>query len=290
MTETTIAAVGELKEYIMEITYIYHSCFLVRTERWSMLFDYFTDPSAADPALPEQLFASIPKERPFYIVISHHHKDHYTPKVFAWHERHPDVRYIISKEVARFARHHIHPDSRFKGIKADPDRVFVLKAGETYRDSMLRIDAFGSTDCGCSWLVTPLDMEGKEAGKEKTLFHAGDLNAWIWIEESTKKEVEAAMRDFNAILDTIGEKTDRIGYCMFPVDSRIGTHWYMGAETIVRRFRVDHFFPMHFTLADSEEGLRKRMEDACRFDLYANPSYGEYIALTTPYTGYRDAH
>lgn len=272
----------------MEIIYIHHSGFLVITERMSLLFDYFTDPTAADPSRPSPLFERISREKPLYIVISHHHKDHYNPCVFGWGELHPDIHYIISKEVARFARHYLRPDSLYKGVKAAPGSVNVLRPGDRYEDEYLRVDAFGSTDCGCSWLITPIGTDGTPYPAARSIFHAGDLNAWIWIEESTEAEVKGAVRDYERILDDIGSATERIGYCMFPVDSRIGTHWYMGAEIMVRRFSIDHFFPMHFTLADTPELLRQRMLDACAFDLYANTEYGEYIALTTPYTGYRD--
>lgn len=266
----------------MKITYIYHSCFLIETDEYSMVFDYWQDPTSSDGTTPRFL-QSLDRTKPFYVVVSHHHKDHFNPAIFSWGECHPDVRFVISREVERFARHYLNPASHYKGRKPNPEKVTVMKAGETHSDGIIEIEAFGSTDCGCSWLIRPEGKE-KQTADEQSIFHAGDLNAWIWIDESTEAEVNKAIGDYKAILNKIAEATERIGYCLFPVDSRIGTHWYMGAEMIVRKIRISHFFPMHFTLADSEAEKRQRIEDACRFELYANPAYGEYIALTTPYT------
>ena len=48
---------------------------------------------------------------------------------------------------------------------------------------MLRIQAFGSTDVGISFLI---HLQGK------SIFHAGDLNNWHWSEESTEQEIRKA--------------------------------------------------------------------------------------------------
>ena len=268
----------------MEITYIHHSCFLAQGDKFSILFDYWTDPTTTDARHPRFL-DTVRRDCPLYVFVSHHHKDHFNQAIFRWASEHPDIRYILSDDIARFARHYLRSESSYRGPKPNPDQVKVLKPGENYKDDILEIHAFGSTDCGCSWLVTPTDESG-QPDKSESIFHAGDLNAWIWIEESTPEEVEEATSAYSKILKEIANTTGRIGYCLFPVDSRIGSHWYLGAEMIVREIAVDHFFPMHFTLADCEEEKRKRIEDACRFDLYANRKHGEYIALTTPYTGY----
>lgn len=268
----------------MQITYINHSSFLVQASEYSAVFDYWAGQTGESPENPG-LLSIVPTDRPFYVFVSHHHKDHFSPAVFGWCLRHPDVRYVLSYDTARFARHYLNPASHYKGIKPDPSKVSVMRPGDRWSDGIVDVEAFGSTDCGCSWLVAPSSVSGDER-EAQSVFHAGDLNAWIWIDESTPEEVREATEAFEAVLDSIAGRLSRIGYCMFPVDSRIGTHWYMGAEMLVRKLRIDRFFPMHFTLGDNEGELRRRVADACSFGLYANRAYGEYIALTTPYTSF----
>lgn len=244
-----------------------------------MVFDFWKDPVSGDAETPCFL-DFIPAARPLYVVVSHHHKDHFTPAIFKWSLRHPDVRYILSKETARFARHYITPGSLYRGMKAAPEKVTVMRPGDHYEDSLLCMDAFGSSDCGNSWLVT---FDGVRA------FHAGDLNAWLWKDESTVAEVDEAMQGFVKILDDVAAVADTIDYCMFPVDSRIGTDYYTGAQVIADRFFIRRFFPMHFCLGENDMEIQRRRADAFRFDLYANHDRGEYIALAAPYALYAQA-
>ena len=55
----------------MKITYIYHSCFLVETDRFYYLFDYEKGP------LPEMNVT-----KPVYVLSSHGHADHYNAGIF----------------------------------------------------------------------------------------------------------------------------------------------------------------------------------------------------------------
>lgn len=64
-----------------------------------------------------------------------------------------------------------------------------INKGDVYEDPNIRIEAFGSTDVGISFLI---DLQGIR------LFHAGDLNNWHWSEESTPQEIRKAEGDFLA--------------------------------------------------------------------------------------------
>lgn len=119
------------------------------------------------------------------------------------------------------------------------------------------------------------------------MFHAGDLNAWVWKDESTPAEVNAAMNAYLECLRPIAEAAPRLDIAMMPVDSRLGRDYWEGAAELVRRIDVAHFFPMHFELADDAATLRRRHADAARFEAYANPDRGEYISLLSPYSAFR---
>ncbi len=267
-----------LKEMI-EITYIFHDCFVVETPELAIVFDFWKDPSSKHGDLPAFIKA-IDKQKPLYVFVSHHHKDHYTKKIFEWACSGYNIKYILSKDVAKFARHILEERSTYNGPKPTHDQTIIIGEGETFMDDLIKVEAYGSTDIGNSYYI-----EINPSCKDKiSLFHAGDLNAWIWKDESTEEEVEKALQDYKDILKKIVTNHKEIDYVMFPVDSRIGTDYFTGAKLFVREIDVKHFFPMHFELGESEEELRRRAADAAKVDLYANKERGEYICLQTPYS------
>ena len=266
---------------MMRLTYIWHDCFLYEDKRLAMVFDFWKDPlrmntdaeASTESHLPVFL-KNIDRGKPLYVFVSHHHKDHYVKEIFDWSKDFPCIHYIFSKDTAKFARHIISPTSTYAGTKPSPEAVTILKPGETYSDSLMKVEAFDSTDIGNSYAV--------ETGGE-TIFHAGDLNAWVWKDESTEEEVNAAIAAFEKILDAIAQKYPVMDIAMFPVDSRIGRDYFTGAAMFVRKIDVRHFFPMHFGLGTPEEQTKYQL-DAAAVERYANPERGEYICLQAPYS------
>lgn len=251
------------------VTYVFHSCFAVQTSRCNMVFDYWRDPASAEPRFIDDL----DPEKPLYVFVSHHHKDHFNPEIFGWARRFLRVKYVLSRDAVRAGRHFITPGTLYKGPnRVSPDKVAQLEPGGRYADGLVSVEAFGSTDIGCSYMV---ETDGRR------IFHAGDLNAWIWKDESTPEEIAEALGSFNRIIDSIAGRTDAFDVAMFPVDPRLGTDFYEGARIFVRRFRVATFLPMHFTLADLPGMQLDYVAAASRFADYANPGHGQYIALTT---------
>ena len=61
----------------------------------------------------------------------------------------------------------------------DPSSVIAMSDFDHYEDEIISVNTFPSTDIGNSYAVTI-------AGR--TIFHAGDLNAWIWKDESTEEK------------------------------------------------------------------------------------------------------
>ena len=259
----------------VKITYVWHDCFLVETPEAALVFDFWTDPLASPYAMPQAL-AALRRDLPLYVFVSHGHKDHYNPAVFAWASEFADVRYIVSRDVEKRTRHITGSGAAYSGPRIAPEAMIPLRPGQSWRDARIEVRACGSTDIGNSYLVT--------LGAH-TFFHAGDLNAWVWKDESTDQEIRKAMGDYRAALRDIPHVP--IDYCFFPVDSRIGRDYWEGASIFVREFEVGCFFPMHFSLGDDEE-RRIRLRDALRFDLYANPARGLYVPLAIPGSSFLD--
>ena len=256
----------------MRITYLYHDGFLADLGNCQIIFDYWK----MHPGCSESLEDMLDGSKPLYVFVSHFHKDHYNPGVFELSGREAGVRYVVSGDVARRARHFYRAGSTYRGSrKVSEDQVTVMREGEIFEDGCLKVRAFGSTDTGCSWLV--------EAGGKK-LFHAGDLNAWIWKEESTEEEVACAIDDFRSKIRPMKDVTDKIDVAMFPVDSRIGPEYYTGARIFVREFDVKFFIPMHFGLGETADESARYIRDATRFEMYANEGRGVYLSLTGPYS------
>lgn len=261
----------------MKLTYIWHDCFWLQSDSANVVFDFWKDPTSPSPSEIPAFLKEADKDKPLYVFVSHHHKDHYSKRIFEWHSLFSDIRYIISDDTARHARHILNPGSLYSGPKPSPSAVTVLKPGESFSDRLITIHAFASTDIGNSYAVS---LDGM------TYFHAGDLNAWIWKDSSTSSGVEESLSDFGKILDSILMKYQSFDFVMFPVDSRIGRDYFTGAKLFVRVFDVRHFFPMHFELGEDAHQIRKFHLDAAKTELYMNPHDGEYICLQMPYSSF----
>lgn len=264
---------------MFELTYIHHDCFLLRTSGLGIVFDYWFDPTAPDDIIPP-FVKDCPTDLPLYVLVSHFHKDHFNKNIFRWADSHPDIRFVLSRDVARKVRYMLNPDSTYSGMKIDSSRVTILSKLDIYSDDLLTIQAFGSTDVGNSYALTL-----RESGLK--VFHAGDLNCWSWRDESTDEEIRAAEQAYVSELRPIADAFPEFDVVMFPVDSRIGTGFNEGARIFTRCIDVKRFFPMHFTLADSELMQEQRRLDAIDFSAYA-PERGEFIGLTDPYDKYSD--
>ena len=257
---------------MIQLTYIFHDCFVLETPSATVVFDFYRD---GDGEVEHPAFLSrLRRDVPVYLLVSHHHKDHFTREIFRWQKELPLMRFIISKDTRRAVNYLLKPGSIYAGDRPEPDSVTVLTPGEEYSDENIRVRAFASTDIGNSYFI---DLDGH------TFFHAGDLNAWVWKDESTPVEVAAAIRDFTNILDKIADACGtEIDLAMFPVDSRIGRDYWEGAKEFVRRFDVGLFIPMHFCLAEDAAEARRFIEASRDFDAYANPERGTYLSMADP--------
>ena len=100
--------------------------------------------------------------------------------------------------------------------------------------SVLKIETFLSTDIGVAYYVT---VNGH------TIYHAGDLNLWLWEEESEEFNRDMSKR-FRKVLEQLrGRKTD---VAFLPLDPRQGEDAYKGMDAYLSAMDVKYAFPMHF--------------------------------------------
>lgn len=234
----------------MRLTYVFHSGFIWEGEDFVCIFDYYRDSEKENEGVVHDLLKK--KDKPLYVLVSHHHPDHFNPEILQWKAEYPQIRYILSRDV----RKRLRPEQR-EGI------IFLSKM-ETWGDERIQVKAYGSTDVGGSFFV--------EAGGKK-IFHAGDLNNWHWREESTEQEAKGYERNFLRELDVFAREEGCLDLTLFPVDPRLGKDYMAGAIQFVDRVKTEWFAPMHFW---------ERYAEADVFGSYAEARGIRFIAWTHP--------
>lgn len=211
----------------MELIYLYHSGFALLGDGFTIVFDYFEDSeTVAEGVLHRELLHRPGK---LYVLASHFHADHFNREVLTWKAQRPDIIYIFSKDILRRRR-------------ASADEAVWLKKGDVYRDDTIQVQACGSTDVGVSFLV--------EAGGKK-IFHAGDLNNWHWMDESSEAEWRGYEKNYLHELEYICRYTKEVDVALFPVDPRLGREYMRGPRQFVEQIKTSIFVPMHFDEAYS---------------------------------------
>ena len=190
----------------MVVTYIYHSGYAIEFDDFSILIDFHSDVKRDEKTYWVKDYL-LGKQNDLYVLCTHSHPDHFNPEILLWKKEKPNIHYIFSKELL-FSQ------------KTLPEDAYYLDKGDVYEDEHIRIEAFGSTDVGNSFLFTHNDIR---------FFHAGDLNNWHWSEEVSKKEALTCENNFLCELELIAERTDHIHVAMFPIDPRLGRKYMRGA-------------------------------------------------------------
>ena len=192
----------------MNITYIHHSAFLAETESACLLFDYF------EGELPP-----IPLQKPLYVLASHIHGDHFSKKIFSI--AHPDITFLLSFDIPETA------------VPIGVNACF-LQPHETWKDAIVSVETFRSTDEGVAFWCS---VDGKE------IYHAGDLNHWYWEgeDEQWNRDMTAAYR--SEVAGMAGKTAD---IAFLPVDPRLGDWFYLGVNDFMKQADAGFVIPMHF--------------------------------------------
>jgi uncharacterized protein YdhG (YjbR/CyaY superfamily)/L-ascorbate metabolism protein UlaG (beta-lactamase superfamily) len=208
----------------MEITYIGHSGFLMEWEDCYWLFDYYK--------------GNIPEMKPdkkIFVFVSHKHSDHYNPEIFGLYNRYRDLEYVLSSDINPSKLNF----TRLGVTKEIAERILSVKPSGRYElfdrnKEKIALTTLKSTDCGVAFL---LQYQGK------TVYHAGDLNLWIWSGES-KQYNNNMMAKYHEIISSL--KDLPVDVAFVPLDPRLEENYYMGLESLINTAKVRYAFPMHF--------------------------------------------
>lgn len=229
----------------LKVTYLNHSGFLLKWETCCWVFDYYK--------------GEIPKLDPtkeIFVFVSHSHRDHFNPAVFALAAVYPKVTYIFSNEVKQGCRKLVKASGKvqlsqkqmFKvcggGIASKTIHMVPIPEVQFLRSrthmelhdqqgNPLNIFGLQSTDCGCAFLI---GYQGK------IIYHAGDLHWWYWSgeTESFNKKMTA---DFKKEMKYLAGQ--EIDLAFSPLDPRQGSDYALGMNYLLQQAKVKHVFPMH---------------------------------------------
>lgn len=197
----------------MEINYIFHSCFTVRTRTCCYIFDYYRG------SLPE-----LSARQPVIALFSHAHSDHFNPALFDM------LRQQGIKEIYAVLSDDIPSDRIPEDVP-----VLTVQPGRTYELPMgQKLRVLASTDQGAAYLVE--DAEGN-------LYHSGDLNDWVW--EGESQDYNTAMtKAYRSQIDKLAGM--RVDVAFHPLDPRQEKDYARGLLYFLEKVIPGAVYPMHY--------------------------------------------
>ena len=213
-------------ERTMEVTYIYHSGFLVETAQIYYIFDYWKG------ELPK-----LNPDKPIVVFSSHAHPDHYEPKIFDLLKAQGmnDIYAVLGKDIPKGK----YPEG-IECLRTLAHKTFTLPHGE-------ELYTLQSTDAGVAFLLTC---------PEGVIYHAGDLNDWVWEgepEENNRQMTLFYRRELNLIANR------HIDIAFVPLDARQERLCYNGLSGFLDIVTdVQTVYPMHYW--DKPELIRQFVE------------------------------
>ena len=212
----------------MQIRFVHHSCFLVEVDDKVLIFDYFD----GNKVNGFNFTGEIPEYEPdtkIYMFASHSHKDHYDMDILRWAEKYENIKYIFSKDIKIspnfLKKHGIDPKVR--------EKVTFVTSDKKYKVDDLNIKTLRSTDAGVAYYV---ETNGA------SVYHAGDLNDWIW-DGAGDLTNGVQTRNYRFQIRQLAGLPINVAFV--PMDPRQGKYMYSGFEFFLQETEAELIFPMH---------------------------------------------
>ena len=198
----------------MRVTYIHHSCFLVETDSCYYLFDY------EKGCLPQ-----MDVTKPIFVLSSHGHQDHYNPGIF------PMLDALGMQMIYAILSDDIEVPANVNVLQVSPGKEYCLSLEQ-------KLNTLPSTDLGVAFLI-------EDQGK--MIYHAGDLNDWVWEGESSSYN-EQMTRDYRKQIDLLSEKLEgrEIDAAFVVLDPRQEKDYDRGLCYFLEHVPVESVYPMHY--------------------------------------------
>ncbi len=200
----------------MEAVYIAHSCFLIVTGEYSLLFDYPSYNFLGELSYKaDEIVRRYSINRKLFILFSHSHYDHFNPE-------------IIGKDLGSIETYTIvSVDTGYRS----QNNILVVEPRKTYRFKDLVIKTYRSTDQGVAYLVNIGD---------KSVFHSGDYAKWLWptLPEEIRFEVEKVFWEELTII-----MREKIHVAFIVAEPELPG--WGGAEDFILHIRPRYAIPIH---------------------------------------------
>lgn len=199
---------------ITKTTYIHHSGFLVETDRYYYLFDY-----------EKGLLPELDTAKPIFVLSSHSHSDHYNPDIFQ------KLTNLGMLHIKAILSEDIEMTEKGTALQVSPKKSYTL-------GDHLTLTTFQSTDLGVAFLIEDHD---------ERIYHAGDLNDWVWDEESDAYNKQMTV-DYRKQIDLLSEILDHreIDTAFVVLDPRQEKDYDRGMCYFLEKIPVKHIYPMHY--------------------------------------------
>ena len=198
----------------MKIIYIHHSCFLIETPTCYYIFDY------EKGYIPE-----LEPTKPIFVLSSHGHHDHYNPEIFNILKsmRMQSIYAVLSDDISI--------PSKVDALSVSHGNDYELSLGQ-------KLTTFASTDLGVAFLI-------EDQGK--LIYHAGDLNDWVWEGEELSYN-EQMTKDYREQIHLLDEKLDgrEIDAAFVVLDPRQEKDYARGLCYFLEHIPVKKLYPMHY--------------------------------------------
>lgn len=225
----------------MNVTYIHHSCFLIETENCYYLFDYFQG------SLPV-----LNPDKPIAVLASHKHQDHYQPAVFS----------ILKEMGMRSIYAVLSRDIPPKTVPADIPCTIVSACKRYELPQGQKLITYRSTDQGVAFLI----QDGQQL-----FYHAGDLNDWVWEEEtdSDNRQMTGSYRkQIKLLSEDLHGRTLTAAFVV--LDPRQGEDYDRGLLYFLEHIPGNCVYPMHYW--EKPQIIDRFLQD--------HPQYQDRIMLT----------
>ncbi|WP_160195810.1 MBL fold metallo-hydrolase [Senegalia massiliensis] len=198
------------------ITYIFHSSFMVETKNHILIFDYIKNNNLDINTLNNKLSYSTKK---IYVFVTHSHDDHFDPDIFSLKELNSNIKFIISDDIS---------------IDKKIENLYYISQYNLLEFDNILIETYGTTDKGLSYFV---ETDGLN------IYHSGDLNWWHWKNDERKARIKEE-EDYKKEIDLLRDKVIDISFV--PVDPRLEEYYYLSAEYFIDTIGPQLLIPMHF--------------------------------------------
>lgn len=197
----------------MRVTYIHHSSFLVETERCYYLFDY-----------EKGYLSKMNVTKPIYVLSSHGHHDHYNVEIFS-------ILKNLNMKVHAILSDDIEIPSNVDVLQVSDGKKYIL-------DEKHILTTFKSTDLGVAFLIEDED---------KIIYHAGDLNDWVWDDE-TDAYNEQMTFDYRKQIGLLSNKLNgqKVDVAFVVLDPRQEKDYDRGLCYFLEHILVEKVYPMHY--------------------------------------------